>query len=223
MTNGEKFKEIFQISHVDEGELYAYAWLPNHDAAEISIDWWNAEYKEPPTKNDSPKYCDRNICLKNEYNNVGCEDCEVTKSQESTTKNNLGVELISKEQTIDRVLTYFNHIDKGNDDEWAKGYETGEEDAIAVIESMPPVTPQEPRSFKWCTDCKEYDQEKHCCHRYSKVIRDSVAEIEQEPILDKIRAEINTMPCAITSMREIYINRDKVINIIDKYKAESKG
>ena len=40
---------------------------------------------------------------------------------------------------------------------------------------------QEPQSFKWCTDCKEYDQEKHCCHRYSKVIRDTVDEIGQEP------------------------------------------
>lgn len=42
-------------------------------------------------------------------------------------------------------------------------------------------------------------------------------------VLDKIRADINTMPCAITSMREIYVNRDKVINILDKYKAESEG
>ena len=40
---------------------------------------------------------------------------------------------------------------------------------------------QEPQSFKWCTDCKEYNQEKHCCHRYSKVIRNTVAEIKQEP------------------------------------------
>ena len=29
-----------------------------------------------------PKYCDRNICLKNEYNGIGCDECEVTKSQE---------------------------------------------------------------------------------------------------------------------------------------------
>ena len=41
-------------------------------------------------------------------------------------------------------------------------------------------------------------------------------------VLDKIRDEINTMPCAITSMREIYVNRDKVVNILDKYKAESE-
>jgi len=49
MTNGEKFKQIFSITQVDEGELYAFAWLPNHDAAEFSIEWWNAEYKEPKT------------------------------------------------------------------------------------------------------------------------------------------------------------------------------
>lgn len=41
-------------------------------------------------------------------------------------------------------------------------------------------------------------------------------------VFEKIRTEINTMPCAITSMREIYVNRDKVIDILDKYKAESE-
>jgi len=25
-----------------------------------------------------PKYCDRNICIKNEYNGIGCDECEVT-------------------------------------------------------------------------------------------------------------------------------------------------
>ncbi len=42
------------------------------------------------------------------------------------------------------------------------------------------VLEQEPKSFQWCTDCKEYDQEKHCCHRWSKVIRDTVEEMKQE-------------------------------------------
>ncbi len=44
MTNGEKFKEVFRISQVDEGELDAFVWLPNHDAIAISIEWWNAPY-----------------------------------------------------------------------------------------------------------------------------------------------------------------------------------
>lgn len=26
------------------------------------------------------KYCDRNICKRNEYNGIGCEDCEVQKN-----------------------------------------------------------------------------------------------------------------------------------------------
>ena len=39
---------------------------------------------------------------------------------------------------------------------------------------------QKSQTFKWCTDCKEYDQEKHCCHRWSKVIRDTVEEMKQE-------------------------------------------
>lgn len=45
--------------------------------------------------------------------------------------------------------------------------------------------------------------------------------LEQRDTLERIKAEINTMPCAITSMREIYVRRDKVINILDKYKTES--
>lgn len=24
-----------------------------------------------------PRYCDRNICLRNEYNGIGCDECEV--------------------------------------------------------------------------------------------------------------------------------------------------
>jgi len=39
--------------------------------------------------------------------------------------------------------------------------------------------------------------------------------LDNENALDKIRA-------GITSMKEMYVNRDKVINIIDKYKAESE-
>ena len=49
MTNGEKFKEIFSITQVDECDLNVYAWLPNHDAIEIPLEWWNTEYKEPKT------------------------------------------------------------------------------------------------------------------------------------------------------------------------------
>ena len=32
-----------------------------------------------------PKYCDRNICVSNEYNSIGCDECEITKSQNTKT------------------------------------------------------------------------------------------------------------------------------------------
>ena len=68
MTNGEKFKEVFKISQVEEGELYAFVWLPNHDAAEISIDWWNAEYTKQTTKNDpAHNLCDSCINYRCEF------------------------------------------------------------------------------------------------------------------------------------------------------------
>lgn len=34
--------------------------------------------------------------------------------------------------------------------------------------------------FEWCHDCKEYDREKHCCPRWTKVIRNTVEELKQE-------------------------------------------
>ena len=32
--------------------------------------------------------------------------------------------------------------------------------------------------FGWCTDCKEYDKEAHCCHRFSSVIKGAVDELQ---------------------------------------------
>lgn len=52
---------------------------------------------------------------------------------------------------------------------------------------------------EWCTDCKEYDKEKHHCERYCKVIRSSVEELveayataEDIPIIHgKVELEIH--------------------------------
>lgn len=30
---------------------------------------------------------------------------------------------------------------------------------------------EERRTDEWCTDCKEYDTERHCCPRFNRVIR----------------------------------------------------
>ena len=35
-------------------------------------------------------------------------------------------------------------------------------------------------TFEWCNGCKEYDNERHCCPRWSKHIRDTVEETKKE-------------------------------------------
>lgn len=42
----------------------------------------------------------------------------------------------------------------------------------------------EVNEFEWCHDCKEYDQEKHCCHRWTKVIRQTIVEVKQQYALE---------------------------------------
>lgn len=45
-----------------------------------------------------------------------------------------------------------------------------------IVDDAPTIEPQE---FEWCHDCKEYDQEAHCCHRWTKVIRQALDELNK--------------------------------------------
>lgn len=71
------------------------------------------------------------------------------------------IDLIWRSDAIDRA----KHA-------WAKGLEPSQ-----YIELIPSAQPE---TFEWCHDCKEYDQEKHCCHRWTKQIRKTVAELEAD-------------------------------------------
>lgn len=112
MTNGEKFKEVFQISQTDEGISYEFAWLSNHDMAQIPVEWWNAEYKEP------------------------------------TTKNNLGVDCISRTRAIERLKLNFP-ISHGADNSRDRHRYMQALADLQAIKELPPVTPQEPRKGHW--------------------------------------------------------------------------
>ena len=46
--------------------------------------------------------------------------------------------------------------------------------AISALEK------QEQAENEWCPDCAEYDKENHCCHRFTKVIRQTVEECKRE-------------------------------------------
>lgn len=51
--------------------------------------------------------------------------------------------------------------------------------ARSIIIAMPSAQP-EYRLDEWCTDCKEYDTEKHCCPRFNQVIRTTLNEMKSE-------------------------------------------
>ena len=48
---------------------------------------------------------------------------------------------------------------------------------------------------EWCHDCKEYDQEKHCCPRFNRVIRETLAEVQADKHCSTCRNE-DTYHCA---------------------------
>lgn len=83
-------------------------------------------------------------------------------------------DLISREDAINAL------VEKGQS---SKRYKLGEFWELNLLEikealdALPSAEP-EPEEFEWCTDCKEYDQEKHCCHRWTKVIRQTVEEMK---------------------------------------------
>lgn len=61
-------EEAFDVLHWLFYE-YVFEWS---DSKEAVIDWLSSEY------NNELLSCDRDICLTNEYNNIGCEECQIT-------------------------------------------------------------------------------------------------------------------------------------------------
>jgi hypothetical protein len=49
--------------------------------------------------------------------------------------------------------------------------------ARKLIEDAPSAQPD---LNEWCTDCKEYDKEKHHCPRYNRVIREALKDAKPE-------------------------------------------
>lgn len=50
---------------------------------------------------------------------------------------------------------------------------------VKYIEELPRAGDENYVWDEWCTDCKEYDHEKHCCPRFNRVIHEAVEEIKE--------------------------------------------
>ena len=78
-------------------------------------------------------------------------------------------------------------------DEWINSkefsYSNGLKRLKKHFEELPTIPQTE---YEWCKGCKEYDTEKHCCHRYSSFIRESLQE-NINAVLEEIEEELQTL------------------------------
>lgn len=70
------------------------------------------------------------------------------------------------------------------------------------IIKMPSVQPESAELSgkvwdEWCTGCKEYDQERHCCPRFNRVIRTAIDDAQPEIVRCKDCKHYKTEFCAI--------------------------
>ena len=79
-------------------------------------------------------------------------------------------DLIDRQAAIDEIKALY---------EW---HDTVTEDrTIDHLKRLPSAQPDYIMT-EWCTDCKEYDHEKHCCPRFNKVIRTALQDAQPEII-----------------------------------------
>ena len=63
----------------------------------------------------------------------------------------------------------------------ADGYSEGELNMLkAVLFELQCMPSAQPGLNEWCTDCKEYNKEKHHCPRFNRVIREALKDAKPE-------------------------------------------
>lgn len=70
---------------------------------------------------------------------------------------------------------------------------------------------QAEESFEWCDGCKEYDQEKHCCHRFTKVIRQAFEEMKVVHCIDCRHSEYDEV------YKDRYCHYNGKAEVVDDY------
>lgn len=88
-------------------------------------------------------------------------------------------DLISRQAAIDVIDKILPADPMRN--EYTQGITCGAALAMEYVEQLPSAQP-EPHYDEWCTDCKEYDQERHCCPRWNRVIRETLKDAQLEII-----------------------------------------
>lgn len=88
------------------------------------------------------------------------------------------MKVINLEDAVNIAWHYLDSLEYGNSKGVVQNWIAEEmENTAFEVET-------ETEGCEWCTDCKEYDQEKNCCHRWSKVIRQTVEEVKAQYALE---------------------------------------
>lgn len=69
-----------------------------------------------------------------------------------------------------------NAVERQSNEEGSYGY-MDTKSIVDLINDMPSAQPEQ-HYDEWCTDCKEYDQERHCCPRWNRVIRQTLKDAQ---------------------------------------------
>ena len=165
MTNGEKIQTILNVDR-DCTEVHGENGIMTFT---VTQDFWNAEYEEPSTPND----CEN--CI----HNKGVLECDMYGCKyEPTTKNDLGVDCISRADARSLICnTDIKHHMSGMSRKVFKDLYNG-------MDELPSVTPQEPREIT-LEDVKGYCKPRLLTiitnELYHELIHSKIKALEQEP------------------------------------------
>lgn len=105
----------------------------------------------------------------------------LNNSNQELKKSN---DCISRQAAIDAMINSRSNADVtlvpgSYTNGWRDGRKLLLDELLQVVFELPSAQP-EPNYDEWCTDCKEYDQEQHCCPRWNRVIRQTLKDAQPE-------------------------------------------
>ena len=79
---------------------------------------------------------------------------------------------ISRQAAIDIITTEGTRLERNGTVAMAEIKQW----CIDLLQALPSVSEPD----EWCYECREYDVEHHCCHRFNKVIRKTLDDFREE-------------------------------------------
>ena len=113
---------------------------------------------------------------------------DLISRQTATKAPEEGSEMMTRKEAIARIKDHMS-VHKMHEERAVKITEALNMAISALEQPIRNAPTADHEEFEWCTDCKEYDQEAHCCHRYTKVIRQAVSELNCDNCWHKTEKE----------------------------------